>query len=134
MLFDMALSGRGRSLKLIHFGGGHEHLCILQRLPSKSGNLSLQFLWFSSNLIHNERYCCCPSAFPGAHLRMAQVLALSQSCEPSPPLSAFRSGSHLSPYACPCSVLASASGAPQTSSDIGQALTGLPDALPLGWR
>lgn len=40
MLFDTAFSGCGRSLKLIHFGGGHEHLCIFRRLPSKSGNLS----------------------------------------------------------------------------------------------
>lgn len=40
MLFDTAFSGWGRILKLIHFRGGQEHLCIFWRLPSKSGNLS----------------------------------------------------------------------------------------------
>lgn len=67
MLLDMALSGCGRGLKLIHFGGGHEHLRVLQRLPSKSGNLSSAVpLVFQQS--DSQRYT---ADVLGAHLRQS---------------------------------------------------------------
>lgn len=99
VLSDMASSDGGRCFKPIHFGGGDKHLYIFRDWLPSLGISSLLFHWFSSNLIHIERLFWCPSAFPGGHLRqspfgMVLGLALSQSGGPSPPLSAFRSGSH----------------------------------------
>lgn len=130
MLSDMATSGCGRCLKLIHSGVGTS-ICVFFRVCLPSLGLSpLQFPRFSSNLIHTERHCRCPSASSGAHLRQSPFrrapgwLSLSHV---DPSLLSLLSDQVATLYSqpCLCRVLAPASDAPQTSGDIGQVVNGL---------